>query len=526
MTFPRWIRAWTILTLLLISLPYMAGWLFTPEGKTFTGNLQNFEDANAYHAYMNRGAAGDIFHIIPYNPVKTKPIPIFPLYILPGHLHRILGLSIPLIFHLMRLSYGGIFILTSYSFVRRILPDEPEQKLAMFILLFTAGLGWISIILIGGDEGGYHPNLVPDMWRMEATGFGSLISSPHFTLSIALMIGLLLLARQSIREGDRKSGIASALLGALLAATHPHHLATVGVVLAIIYGWQGHQVQWRALIRLGVIMLPAVLISLWLVWAIRQDEILTYWSTHTANPTPMPTWGIYLTFGLTLILALLGTAYVIKTDHEYMRMAVLWFVGLLVVLHLPSESRWRFVEGWHVPMAILAAVGWYRGVLPRLGLWVSPRLSTAGLALFLSMSTIFIFCILLVRITWKTDGDVFMDEADIAAAEWLDDHAPANSVVLASYDTGNRLPARAAVQVYAGHWAVTFHRAQRVAMINQFLSTMSDAERIDLLRENSIDYLYYGMEEQPLGTFSPEQAEYLEPVYSNAEVTIYTVSLP
>jgi uncharacterized membrane protein len=78
-----------------------------------------------------------------------------------------------------------------------------------------------------------------------------------------------------------------------------------------------------------------------------------------------------------------------------------------------------------------------------------------------------------------------------------------------------------------GHWAETVGYEQKQALVAQFYTAdTSDSWRRDLIQQYDIRYVWHGPREQRLGDFDPETAAYLQPLYTNNTITIYTVNTP
>jgi len=71
-------------------------------------------------------------------------------------------------------------------------------------------------------------------------------------------------------------------------------------------------------------------------------------------------------YGPLWLLAAAGLWGAIKTDSAAWRGVALWFVVVLLLIYVPVNFQRRFMEGWHVPVTILAAAGWLRVIAPRL----------------------------------------------------------------------------------------------------------------------------------------------------------------
>ncbi|MEZ4646194.1 MAG: hypothetical protein R3E31_26315 [Chloroflexota bacterium] len=98
------------------------------------------------------------------------------------------------------------------------------------------------------------------------------------------------------------------------------------------------------------------------------------------------------------------------------------------------------------------------------------------------------------------------------------------AVLLGDYQTGNYVAAQAGQHVVLGHWAETVAYEQKVADVARFYAADTpETWRQQFLQAQRVAYVWYGPREQALGGFDPETAVYLQPIYANTTITIYSV---
>lgn len=539
---PRWVWGWTALFLLFGSLPFIIGWRSAGADRTFSGVLINGLDTNSYLADMQLGLHGRWLYVLPYTPQRSTPVPLFMVYILLGHAAHLTGLSLPLIFHLARLLCGGLFALAAYRFIARRLPDPAEQRLALGMLLFTGGLGWIMLILFGGRLSSDLREM-PDLALSDAVSFMAMASNPHFTLNMALMMWMITTGGAFVARGGRRDGWQAVTAGAGIAFVHAHQVAIVGLVLggiaapgvaqAFFSAQKDSTQRSRALHeigRLAVVMGPVVALAGGLTLLTQRDPYLASWLKQGNTYTP-PVWSLFILYGPLLPLALAGAWHIMKTSRagfsspDILLDTVWWFAAVLALIYVPVNFQRRFMEGWHVPVAMLAAVGWFRVAVPALRKRFPPRAIKGMLAVLLGsvmLSTLFAFTYLIVHTLW---ADAYITADERGAISWLNRHASLDDVVLAYLDDGNQLPARASVRSFAGHWSLTAFAADRLHDVEHFYAASTpDSDRIALLRRFDVRYVYVSPVERRLGTFDPAKAAYLIPVYTSPTVQLYEVA--
>ena len=235
-------------------------------------------------------------------------------------------------------------------------------------------------------------------------------------------------------------------------------------------------------------------------------------------------------YALVGLLALVGRGYVLRRHDA--RSVTLRLVGWAVVvpplLYLPFNLQRRLIEGWQVPLAILASLGLVRFVLPAwrrapLVRWLIrfPRYSARGLsrwALTLILLAMIPTNILLVgsgtlAILART-APIFRKGGEVRALDWLATRATYDDVILSSYETGNYIPARVGARVYIGLGTETARiEDKRAAMKRFFDPATPDEWRAQFLRDARITYVFVGSEDNSFPTPVPLLAVYRRKVY-------------
>jgi hypothetical protein len=283
-------------------------------------------------------------------------------------------------------------------------------------------------------------------------------------------------------------------------------------------------------------LIPAPLYLYYLsVW--RNNEVFRLWDAQAG--TPAAPWPHYLiAFGPLLLLAGL---FWWKRPEKRPQFTILWvwILTAALLLYSPLNPQRRFIQGVHVPLAVLAAAGFVQVLLPRWQngrfwqkLITHPRYETAKLRRFvimifllgMSLSNIYLW-LDVTRIAALEQPDLFFrPAAEAEAIDWLRENVDDTAVILGSYQTGNYVAAQAGQRVMLGHWAETVDFAGKETAVNQFFDgKTSDAWRQDMLVNFNVSYVWFGPREQALGDFDPETAVYLTKVYQNPTITIFYV---
>jgi hypothetical protein len=216
----------------------------------------------------------------------------------------------------------------------------------------------------------------------------------------------------------------------------------------------------------------------------------------------------------------LGTQHSALSTRHFL---LLWplVVPLLVYLPMISVQR-RLAEAILVPLAIGAAAG--LRVLGRSKRW--RRLRTLALVLLCSSSIIFL--LITVVVTVQPTQPLYRPVDEVRALNWLNDHALADSVVLAAFETGNILPAYANLRPYVGHGPETLRATEKTTTVKRFFANeMTTEERRALYASVNIRYIIYGPLERALaGEVSGEPGWTADgqKVYDEAGYSVYELT--
>jgi hypothetical protein len=539
----------TLVVLLLTSIPYWLAWSREGEEWSFSGFMLGVQDGASYLAKLRLGARGlwDFYLLHTPEPHTGTPLINLP-YILPG---QVIRLFVPLddprlpyvligVFHLLRWLWGALFIAAVYGFVARFLRRPADRVLALVLVTLGGGLGWLLAVTGNGEWLGSLP---VDLFVPEAFPFHMLYGLPHLALAGAGMLGgltllldkestqrKLLLQRSRGAEGQRKveqlaviqepaanhlkpetsnlqpsgwkleagSWALTTLCWLITGLSVPFYLAVIYVVLAAwgLAAWISQRRFPMVLLRRA--LLPALLtlpLFGYYALAFQGNPALAQWSAQNLLPSPHPLHYL-LAFSLILLPALWGARRAWNRARLDFRQALLlaWPVIVPLLVYLPINVQRRLAALVIVPLAILAVMGlrWLIHQRPRLR-FARPLLLTAMLA----TSAFLIFTGSLSALNPRVP--IFREAAEVRALQWLNQQAPAESVVLAAFETGNVIPAYTDLRPFVGHGPESLFALAKTDQTEAFFGgQMGEAERLALYREFSIRYILYGPLERKL----------------------------
>ena len=510
----RWVLVWAGVILAVSSLPYLIAWVATPSGYQFGGILVNPFDGNSYLAKMRQGWAGMWQFHLTYTPEAHDGAYVFLYYIGLGHIARLTGLPLILVYHMARVLAGFTLLLVVYAFLTRLIDDRHERRLAFWLVGVSAGLGWLGVAL------GAFPI---DLWVPEAFVFYSLVSNPHFPLTITLM--LVVVASVVWPASGIWRWLMPGLAALALALVQPFALAVIYATLALyllLRGWLDRSWPLPGLIAaIGAVVFSAP-VFLYDYWVYTTNSALAAWGAQNVTPAPS-VLDLILGFGLVGLLAVLGGVVTVRTRDRVGLVLVIWSIVTLVLVYVPFALQRRFLTGLGLPLAVLAAIGLSRWLLPKL----STRRARFVGALVVGISalgTLFLLMVLtLGGLNRQSQPDLFarvyLSQDERIAMDWLLTNAR-DQVVLAAPRTGTLLPGRSGVRVFTGHPFETLDAEVKDAQAEAFFRGAMPVEEWQGLREEyDIRFVFVGPAERVLGNGG--YLDEFEVVFQQGEVAIY-----
>jgi hypothetical protein len=547
---PQWIKALLLAVLLaaFFNLPYLLGHNLAQPGTVYTGLLINVEDGS-YLGDIEQGRQGKWTYTNLFTPETHEPVFIQGFYLALGHLGRLLGLSTVATWHLGRFLANLIFFLTLFAFVAFFFANSLQRYVAFALIVLGGGFDWREFPL--WLERPNTLEAVPvDLFMPEAHPFFSALTYPHFVAGITLIMLALWLAFGALTTaGGRRwwLALAAGVGNLLLAVVYPYLLLIPAGVLGVYYlllVWPERRLRWPEAGALVVVFAVPLPLMLYYVSVLSSNPVMQQWNAQavTLSPTPLHYFLAYLPY---LVPALL-TLRLFKRSHVLRQEAFIflwvWVAVTVVLLYTPINPQRRFVEGFQIPLAILATIGLFEWVLPGLGqtrlfraLALRPRYSAAGLqklavVLFIATSSLIHFFIYMATVLSLVSAQaypLFRPQAEIEAMLWLGQQTTDREVVLADYWTGSYLPSIAGSRVFVGHLYETVRFEERRELARQFFDERTTDEwRLALLGEYQVAYLFWGPAERASGDFDPAETNYLIPVFENDEATVYRVQRP
>jgi len=522
----EWAWAVTVAGLIVITstLPYLAGYLAqTPEAR-FCGALLDRADYHCYLARMWQGYRGEWRFRLLFTPEKHEGVYFQPFYIALGHLARLLGLGLPPAYQIVRVTFGFLMLLAVYRLIACFIASVQARRVAFLLATTASGLGWLTEIIAPTPPGGVSPI---DFWLLDGFTYLVLLTSPHFCAAIGLLLVIFLLLLRRPEGPSPREGALAALASLLLGLIHPYTLLPADLLPALYWAVEGLRTRrmcWRGLATvaaMGVVQMPLLAYDL---WVFHTRPVFAGWSAQ--NVTLSPPLRTYLWgYGVLLVLAVVGTVVWTRQGDKEKAFPLLW-AGLVAVLtHLPWNLQRRFLEGVQVPLGLLAGAGLVRiadcGLRNARHRW----LMQAAVIALMAVSNLYLTTGLTLAAATRAPA-LFCPADLLAGVDWLGENTSWEETVLAGPETGSLIPARIGHRVVIGHGMETVdYESKRAAVARFFAADTPDVERLALLEEWGVAYVFHGPEERALGEFDPDVAPWLVLVFRVGKVAVYQVRL-
>lgn len=512
-----------LVTLLVISLPYIGAELAGGSQWKFAGFLLNPMDGASYLAKMRMGYEGEWRFTLPFTAERGEGAYLFLFYLGLGHIARIVGLPLILVYHLARAAGSTLLVFMMASFLQMMYPAREDlQRNGLWLLSFGAGLGWLVIFVISPPPA--------DFWIAEAYPFLSMYANPHFPLGLALILGsLVILMGGWSQKGLFTSGPAGRagvflLLGLCISIILPFGLVVLLLTEAGWLGWElvkaVSQDRRTLLLRFGRDLIFTGLLGgpflLYQYWVAVTDPLLRGWNAQNITVTP-PVWDLLLSFSPGIILALYWLwARRNVEKNPVQRMAAVWLFMALILAVFPFPLQRRFLLGFYIPITGLAVGG--LDVLAHR--WLSRKALLWRLYFGISLpSTLLTIIIGLFGVIGRSPL-LYLSADEAQAMRWIAANTPEDSLVAAAPEMGQWIPGFTGRRVIYGHPYETIHADEEKAWVTAVYNTPGGADRARL-EARGVDYLLFGPREREINPgFKPTD---LDLVYEAPHVKVYAV---
>lgn len=522
-----------ILILALSSTSLIVAWLTTPIDKIFTGVLGgDGADIMVYLSQIEEASRGRFLLHNLYTSESSAGLILSPLWLVLGWIKGITGISSLFLFHASRVIFGGAFLYFLYLYISRFFSSVIWCRICFLMTCFGSGLGVIYLLV---NLAAVPVSIMSsvDLWLTQSHILTIIMHSPLFIVSIGLLLLIFWWAEERLSVASIKETMIMGAVTLLLGLIHPYDLIIIGAVLVVWFLCRCLiEKKWlkQELWKLIIVGLVSGLAVVYFWWLLKSDPAVAAWAKQNITLSPPL---IYYLWGLGIILPLFLVGAMLATKRHWQNMwfLVAWGIVGLILLYAPVQFQRRLVNGLIIPLTILGVAGlmviWQklRGVLVKTTLVII-------MVFLLLPSTLFniAFDILTKdkRIYKTTNGQeayAYLPHNIYNSFFWIRHNFSDDQVVLSSAAMGVFIPYLGGSKVYLGHHHQTGDFVNKRQKVEEwfFTDNNNDEQKIAWLKDQGINYVFWGPAEQALGTYAPNQKSYLHQVYSYNNVSIYKV---
>ena len=533
----------TLLVLVLTSLPYLFAYWTAPADKQFMGIVLNIPDHMQYFSWFREFMTQNL-SANKLTPETNQPVFFNLLWWSLGRLGAFFGVGYAVMYQAMRWISTILFMLLVYRMLSWFFAEKLRRQTAFLLVLLGSGFGWVLVLMKYTVMNGEL--LWPlDVYVAEPNTFLSIMGSPHFVAAALYMFVFDLLLRGQAK-GSLRYAVYAGLFALFMGWQHAYDLIIVyGVIAAyaLLLLLRDRKLPmylvWSGLI-VGVISVwPAIysvlLTSLDPLW----EEVLAQFANAGVYTPPL--YRLPILLGLPFLLAL----FTVLRQNPFRLRGVSdnalfvrgWFWISFVLVYLPVDYQIHMLNGWQVPIAILATQGLFDYVAPALNQWFSPgewrwsarrgQVVLAGLLILAVIPTnLYLFAWRFVDLR-RYDYPYYLHNDEIAALRWLEKTPDGEAVVMASLSLGQYVPAETGKHAFLAHWAQTVDFYGKSAQVEAFYSSETpEDERRRILDDFGVDYVLVGPAEQAIGAYSFAASSEFVPVFTSPSTTIYAPVTP
>lgn len=534
----------------------------SPPGRTFTLLHNNTQDYYFYQALMNEGGNGAVLTYDPYTSEPHQPSIIFSYFLWLGKLSKLFNISYALMYHLSRIILGLLLLLTAYYLLHFL--KIPNPKIAFLFFVFAA-----PFMHTATDYTGKLVSVPYMSWWNGVDPIRRAAFLPHHMMGGLLLVISVILIFKFIRKPENKLLIVLILSSAVMSFVHtpsllillialPSSIFTYLIINFITDGIKGLKAAEAAGISLVIYWFLGVL---FLAIMVSQTQNGFPWSQYI-------NWEKNLQFplereligalGILLPFSVIGIFSALKSRSFEKIFIACWLVVPFLFIPVAPKlnlSNIRLIQGVpYLPLAILAILG-IKTLIdfvlnftagdasggPPIRAAAKTAANEVGVTRgrtrkLILLAILIIFSIFTypslswsltdqIREYWPIYGNVYLDNRLFDAFSFINLNYPAKTVTLATFYSGNYLPAYTDTVSFIGHFGYTYNEKEKESETQRFFKgEMSEKDAGNFLLSNKIALVFQGPEEKPLYKDHLYPA-LLKPVYDKEEVTIYKPNL-
>jgi len=546
---PR-VMIWSLVIILIILAPYAFAYgALNGTDLHFMGHIYAVDEGEAYMTWARQAAEGHWAFENRYTTEPGKRLFVNLLMLAWGKSARLLHVAPVAMLQATRLVSGWACLVAIYLLAALLFEQPLARWAALLTAAFSSGLGWLFFLI----NPYLHPVCVDfglGLIQPEAVSFLALSVNALFSTSMALMTLVFFFFLWGLTTDNLRLTLWAGLGGLLLGNIHTYDVLIFGGTIGLYVAWTAAHKDMplaRLVRHAAVVWVAALPGPLWAAYTIHADPLYAAKANIVLSPYPPLTY--VMSYGLVLLLALIGAVCVLWSYWPGRPLLFAWLIVGILLPYFPAPwPPWKrkLFEGFHICLALLAAAavayviwpalcralerrGWRTGA-------AGPALLAAVVLVTVPSNAFFVWdCTRNLvtnnqRLLMYYMPPLFLTGDEWEAMKWLEANSEREAVVLSSNYMGNHIPVVAGNRVYCGHWGETINYPRKLNQVRDFYAGLeTPMTREDLLRASGARYVFESRYEEAVAGDFPEPLEtepFLKLVYQNRGVRIYEVNLP
>lgn len=526
---------WTILAGVL--LMFRAG---QTEDRLFTGiigsrlNAWVADDSAFYLNMIYQAQHGAWLFQNEFTSEVSEPRFLNSIWLIVGKTTSPLGISPVGAFTIFRFAAILCFVMALRRFLLETVRRSAARKLALFLITFCGGVGWVFYALGHNHEG--LAMLYMEGRKSEPTQFLPILISPHLIFATALMLWIFAGFVASSRGSKRAAWTTPALVF-FIATFHPYEvvvIGAVGAVFIVLTTLRDHKLSPMLLRTYLLSMLFAAPVVVYHWCAIRNVADLQGFNVWKDR---QPASVIHYIVAVLPLGVLAGNQLFSRLSGfrqvSYGQLLnAAWALSLPIMIYsYPTVPFARKLAiGMSIPVYVMAAEWIERrfrgsGLITRRGaiLWRSRRAWIVTLAVGTMLCGNLLTLLVMVKDARERSGPFYMSEDTVDAMRWLALQPGRDEVVLSTVDNGRFVPNIAHKRAFLGHRLQTVdYQAKEEFARSLFSDGKLTKKQLWELNRYRVKWVFYGRDERRFWS-EMKPSEHFRLVCSRGKVRIFRV---
>jgi len=522
--------------LLLTNLVYINYALHATPDYRYTGaNPHAAADKLVYMSMIQQGREGQLFMKNLHTTDPQQGLLLSPHWYVIGQTANLLNISNNASYQSYRVIFIILFLILIYVVLGKLFRKDSRFNLAAAFIFFTGGVGWYILLkfpaILTSTKGQIKFLFAPtDLYVTEGNTLLNFSQSPLFALSQLTILFIFYLFVRNRHKLNLKVDLLILVLAAFLILIHPYNAPVIFAVLGSWSVWYFYQNKdWLIFKKFLLVALGGAIGLAYNIYLLYAEPVIAEWLKQNLVYSP-PLKQYLLGYGLLIPFWILGFILVLKRKRNdpWWMLFLIWSGVIWLLLYLPLDINRRFVNGWHIALAIISSYGFYYLYQKCLRRWL--KVSFALVAFFILISSLgfFLFVSLFFSRSAYTYGYYYVTNDEANVIEWLRRNSELDDNILTSdMKTSFTIVSQLNRSVFRGHDHQTPEVLLKQQQMDWFFSSNQGVESLRrkraFLANNKLEYIVVNANRLKQDVNWLDQADWLDLELQSDGLSVYKV---